>query len=71
MNDQELSDCKSNVVDLTPAMKQNQYEGVPRQSMVNSIEVNAKVKGVPRQSMVNSIESNAKVDMDLEDIAKI
>jgi len=43
MNDQELSDCKSNVVDLGAAMKQNQYDGVARQSMVNSIEVNAKV----------------------------
>jgi hypothetical protein len=41
-NDQELSECKSNVIDLGSVMKQNQYDNVARDSMVNSIEVNAK-----------------------------
>ena len=40
MNEQELSECKANVVDLSNAMKQNQYDNVARESMVNTIEVN-------------------------------
>ena len=39
LNDQELLECKSNVVDLGAAMKQNAYDNVARDSMVNSIDV--------------------------------
>lgn len=42
LNDQELSDCKANVVDLGAAMKQNQYDKVERDSMVNTFDVSIK-----------------------------
>jgi len=42
LNDQELSDCKANVVDLGAAMKQNQYDKVNRDSMVNTFDVSIK-----------------------------
>lgn len=42
LNDQELSDCKANVVDLGDAMKQNEYDKVNRDSMVNTFDVSIK-----------------------------
>lgn len=42
LNDQELSDCKANVVNLGDAMKQNQYDKVNRDSMVNTFDVSIK-----------------------------
>lgn len=41
-HEQELSECKGNVIDLGGALKQNQYDNVARDSIVNSIEVNQK-----------------------------
>lgn len=43
LNDQELSDCKANVVDLGAAMKQNQYDQVNRDSVAQSFDVNIKI----------------------------
>lgn len=42
LNDQELSDCKANVVNLGDAMKQNQYDKINRDSMVNTFDVSIK-----------------------------
>lgn len=42
MNDQELSECKNNVVNLGDAMKSNDYEQVNRDSNVNSFNVSIK-----------------------------
>lgn len=39
LNEQELSDCKSNVIDLGATMKQNDYDKVNRDSNVNTFEV--------------------------------
>jgi hypothetical protein len=43
LNDQELSDCKANVVDLGAAMKQNDYDKVNRDSIAQSFDVNFKI----------------------------
>jgi hypothetical protein len=42
MNEQELSDCKSNVIDLGGAIKSNDYDKVNRDSNVNTFEVSIK-----------------------------
>jgi hypothetical protein len=42
MNDQELSECKGNVIDLGAAMKQNDYDSVNRDSKLASFEFNIK-----------------------------
>jgi len=43
LNDQELSDCKANVVDLGAAMKQNDYDAVGRDSKCQSLDFSIKV----------------------------
>jgi hypothetical protein len=42
MNEQELSDCKPNVIDLGSLDKQNDYDQVNRDSNVNTFEVSIK-----------------------------
>jgi hypothetical protein len=42
MNDQELSECKGNVIDLGAAMKQNDYDSVNRDSKCASFDFNIK-----------------------------
>lgn len=45
MNDQELSECKSNVVDLGGAIKSNDYDSVNRDSKAYTFDVSMKGAG--------------------------